>query len=224
VHKVKIHIHHKTMNISKEKTHFGVPDEPRPVVVILSGPSGAGKDSALDALEDLGVDFHRVVTATSRPPRPNETDGEDYHFVSLTLFAEMIDKDELLESALVYGDYKGVPKSEIVEPLKQGRDVVMRVDVQGAQTMAGKLPGAITIFLTAANEEELFDRLRARKMDSEEQIAIRIAYARKELADLPKFKYAIVNRHDCLEETARQLWAIITAERARTDYKKVELA
>jgi guanylate kinase len=212
------------MSTSSEKTHFGVPDEPRPVVLILSGPSGVGKDSALDALEELGVDFHRVVTATSRPPRPNETDGVDYHFVSLTHFAGMIDRDELLESALVYGDYKGVPKSEIVQPLKQGRDVVMRVDVQGAATMSKKLPGAITIFLTTANEEELFDRLRDRKTDSDEQIAIRLAYARKELTDLPKFKYAIVNRQDRLEETARQLWAIITAERARTDYKKVDLA
>jgi guanylate kinase len=117
-----------------------------------------------------------------------------------------------------------VPKSEIVEPLEQGLDVVMRVDVQGAATMSKKLPGAITIFLTTANEEELFARLRDRKTDSDEQIAIRLAYARKELADLPKFKYAIVNRQDHLEETARQLWAIITAERARTNYKKVKLA
>jgi len=212
------------MSTFTEKIHFGVPDEPRPVVLILSGPSGVGKDSALDALVELGVNFHRVVTATSRAPRTNETDGVDYHFVSLTQFAGMIDRDELLESALVYGDYKGVPKSEIVEPLKQGRDVIMRVDVQGAETMCKKLPGAITIFLTTASEEELFDRLRDRKTDSDEQIAIRLAYARKELTDLPKFKYAIVNRQDRLEETARQLWAIITAERARTDYKKVELA
>ena len=129
------------MSTSTEKTHFGVPDEPRPVVLILSGPSGVGKDSALDALVEMGVNFHRVVTATSRAPRPNETDGVDYHFVSLTQFAGMIDRDELLESALVYGDYKGVPKSEIVEPLSQGRDVIMRVDVQGAETMSQKTTG-----------------------------------------------------------------------------------
>jgi guanylate kinase len=203
--------------------HFGVPDEPRPVVMILSGPSGVGKDSALDALERLGVRFHRVVTATTRPPRPVEVDGVDYHFVSMTRFAEMIENDELIEYALVYGDYKGVPKSEIVEPLKQGIDVVMRVDVQGAETMARKLPGAITVFLTTSTEEELIRRLRDRKTDSDEQIAIRIAYARKELEKLPSFQYAVVNRHDKLEETARVLWAILTATRARTDYKRVEL-
>jgi guanylate kinase len=203
--------------------HFGVPDEPRPVVMILSGPSGVGKDSALDALERLGVRFHRVVTATTRPPRPGEVDGVDYHFVSMTRFAEMIENDELIEYALVYGDYKGVPKSEIVEPLKQGIDVVMRVDVQGAETMARKLPGAITVFLTTSTEEELIRRLRDRKTDSDEQIAIRIAYARKELEKLPSFQYAVVNRHDKLEETARVLWAILTATRARTDYKRVEL-
>ena len=203
--------------------HFGVPDEPRPVVMILSGPSGVGKDSALDALEKLGVRFHRVVTATTRPPRPGEVDGVDYHFVSMTRFAEMIENDELIEYAIVYGDYKGVPKSEIIEPLKQGVDVVMRVDVQGAETMARKLPGAITVFLTTSTEEELIKRLKERKTDSDEQIAIRIAYARKELEMLPKFQYAVVNRHDRLEETARVLWAILTATRARTDYKRVEI-
>ena len=203
--------------------HFGVPDEPRPLVIILSGPSGVGKDSALDALETLGVDFHRVVTATTRPPRKGEVDGKDYHFVSITRFAEMIENDELLEYAIVYDDYKGVPKNEIVEPLRQGRDVIMRVDVQGAETMARKLPGAITIFLTTATEEELITRLRDRKADSDEQIAIRIARARKELAELPNFKYAVVNRHDLLSETARILRAIMMAERARTDYRRVEL-
>ena len=203
--------------------HFGVPDEPRPVVIILSGPSGVGKDSALDALEKLGVTFHRVVTATTRPPRPGEVDGVDYHFVSMTRFAEMIENDELIEYALVYGDYKGVPKSEIIEPLKSGVDVVMRVDVQGAETMSKKLPGAVTVFLTAPTEAELIKRLKDRKTDPDEQIAIRIAYARKELEMLPKFQYAVVNRHDRLEETARVLWAILTATRARTDYKRVEI-
>ncbi|NOZ72630.1 MAG: guanylate kinase [Chloroflexi bacterium] len=209
---------------SSSFSEYGVPDEPRPIVMILSGPSGVGKDSALDALEALGVRFHRVVTATSRAPRPNEVDGRDYHFVSLTRFAEMIDNDELLEYALVYGDYKGVPKSEILDPLARGEDVIMRIDVQGAATMAKKLRGAITVFLTTSTEEELIQRLHERKMDSEEQIAIRIAYARKELAELRKFKYAVINRHDKLEETAKVLWAIMTAEKARTDYRRVELA
>ncbi|MCO6453422.1 MAG: guanylate kinase [Caldilineales bacterium] len=208
-------------NIAPTKPHFGVPDEPRPLVMILSGPSGVGKDSALDALEELGVDFHRVVTATSREPRPNEVDGQDYHFVKLSRFAQMIENDELLEYALVYGDYKGVPKSEIVEPLARGQDVIMRVDVQGAATMARKLPGALTVFLTTATEEEMVSRLRGRKTDSEEQIAIRVAYARKELAELPKFQYAVVNHHDSLEKTAKVLWAILEAARARTDFRRV---
>ncbi len=203
--------------------HFGVPNEPRPVVLILSGPSGVGKDSALDALEELGVNYHRVVTATTRGPRPSEAEGVDYHFVSLTRFAEMMENDELLEYALVYGDYKGVPKREIVEPLRAGQDVIMRVDVQGAETMSRKLPGSILVFLTTATEDEMVTRLRDRKTDSNEQIAIRVAYARKELAVLPKFKYAVVNRHDRLQDTARELWAIITAERSRTDYQRVDI-
>lgn len=216
-----------SMNTSSSNSpsfsEYGIPNEPRPIVMILSGPSGVGKDSALDALESLGVHFHRVVTATSRAPRPNEVDGRDYHFVSLTHFAEMIDHNELLEYALVYGDYKGVPKSEILDPLARGEDVIMRIDVQGAATMAKKIPGAITVFLTTATEDELIQRLRDRKTDSEEQIAIRIAYARKELAELRKFKYAVINHHERLEETAKIIWAIITAEKARTDYRRVEL-
>lgn len=203
--------------------HFGVPDEPRPVVMILSGPSGVGKDSAIDALEQLGVDFHRVVTVTTRAPRANEVEGVDYHFVSMTRFAEMIENDELLEYALVYTDYKGVPKNEIAEPLTRGQDVIMRVDVQGAATMAQKLPGAITVFLTTATEEEMITRLRERKTDSDEQIAIRVAHARKELRELPKFQYAVVNRHEKLEETARILESIIIAQRARTDYTRVRI-
>ncbi len=203
---------------------FGVPIGPRPVVMILSGPSGVGKDSAIDALQALGqVDFHRVVTATSRAPRPGEVDGKDYHFVSLTRFAEMINRDELLEYAIVYNDYKGVPKREITEPLQRGQDVIMRVDVQGAATMARILPGACTVFLTTATEQELLQRLRDRQTDSEEQIAIRMAHARKELAELAKFTYVVVNHRDHLDHTARILWAILEAERARTNYQRVAL-
>lgn len=198
-------------------------DEARPVVMILSGPSGVGKDTALDALEALGVCFHRVVTATTRAPRVGEVDGRDYHFISLSRFAQMIENNELLEYALVYGDYKGVPKSEITEPLTRGEDVIMRVDVQGADTMAGKLPGAITVFLTTATEDEMVARLRGRRSDSEEQIAIRVAYARKEMAELPKFQYVVVNRSDRIGETARTLWAILEATRARTDYHRLEI-
>lgn len=209
--------------ISAADSHFGVPDEARPIVMIISGPSGVGKDSAIDALETLGVSFHRVVTATTRPPREDEIDGRDYHFVTLARFAQMIEQDRLLEYATVYGDYKGVPKSEILTPLSRGEDVIMRVDVQGAATMAAKLPGAITVFLTTSSEEELVQRLHDRKTDSREQIAIRVAHARKELAELPKFKYFIINRHEQLQETAKVLWAIMTAEKSRTDYQCVQL-
>lgn len=210
-----------TAAMTPPSDHFGVPDEPRPVVMILSGPSGVGKDSALDALRRLGVDFHRVVTVTTRAPRPNEVDGRDYHFVSLGRFAAMIENGELLEYALVYGDYKGVPKSEIAVPLAQGRDVIMRLDVQGAATMAAKLPGVVTVFMTTATEAEMIERLRSRRTDSEEQIAIRVAHARRELAELPKFDYAVVNRQDRIEETARILWAILTATRVSTRYRRV---
>ncbi|MCB0112736.1 MAG: guanylate kinase, partial [Caldilineaceae bacterium] len=103
----------------------------RPVLVVLSGPSGVGKDATLELMKRRDLPFHFVVTATTRPRRPNEADGIDYHFVGVGDFAEMIDEGELLEYAVVYGDYKGIPKKHVREALASGHDVIMRIDVQG---------------------------------------------------------------------------------------------
>ena len=140
-------------------------NEPRPVLVVLSGPSGVGKDATLDLLRASGHPFHFVVTATTRPIRPGEVDGVDYHFVSVGEFAEMIEKGELLEYAVVYGDYKGIPKEHVREALASGKDVIMRIDVQGAATIRKLVPNAVTIFLTAESEAELVRRLQERKTE-----------------------------------------------------------
>ncbi len=169
-------------------------NQPRPVLVVLSGPSGVGKDATLDMLRASGHPFHFVVTATTRPIRPNEVDGRDYHFLSVGEFAEMIEKNELLEYAVVYGDYKGIPKEQVRAALASGKDVLMRIDVQGAATIRKLVPNAITIFLNAESEEELVRRLQERKTESADNLKMRIATARQELKRIMEFDYVVVNR------------------------------
>ena len=167
--------------------------------------------------------FYFVVTATTRPRRENEIDGVDYHFISMTDFATMVDNDELLEYAMVYGDYKGIPKQHVRDALASGRDVIMRIDVQGAATIRRVVGGAITVFMTAPSEEELVMRLQRRKTESEDQLKLRIATARKELQRVNEFDYVVVNQEDHLDDTARQIMAIIAAEKCRVHWKPVEL-
>ena len=195
----------------------------RPVLVVLSGPSGVGKDATLELMKRRDLPFHFVVTATTRQRRPNETDGVDYHFVSVGDFAEMIDAGELLEYAVVYGDYKGIPKKHVREALASGKDVVLRIDVQGAATIRSLIPNAVTIFLAAESEDKLIERLRERKTESADNLKMRIATARQEMARISEFDYVVVNREDELETTVDHVISIIHAEKCRVDWTPVVL-
>ena len=195
--------------------------QPRPVLVVISGPSGVGKDATLQLMKDLNQAFYFVVTATTRPKRPNEVEGVDYHFVSMAEFARMIEEGELLEHAMVYGDYKGIPKKHVREALASGKDVIMRIDVQGAATMRKLIPDAVTIFLTSESEEELVRRLQQRKTEDPGKLAMRIATARRELRRVEEFDYVVVNRIDRLHETAEHVRIIIAAEKCRVDWTPV---
>lgn len=197
--------------------------EPRPVLVVLSGPSGVGKDATLALMKQRMESFYFVVTATTRPIRPNEVDGKDYHFVSVGEFADMIENNELLEWALVYGDYKGIPKKHVRQALDSGKDVIMRIDVQGAATIRKLVPEAVTIYLTAQNEDELVQRLLERKTDPPDQLRMRIATARQELKRIRDFKYVVVNRENELSETVDRVLGIIMAEKSRVDWKPIRL-
>lgn len=198
-------------------------NEPRPILVVVSGPSGVGKDATINELKRSGHPFHFVVTATTREIRPEEVDGVDYHFVSMGDFADMIERDELLEHAVVYGDYKGIPKQQVRDALASGKDVILRIDVQGAATIRKLVPNVITIFLNAESEEELIRRLRDRKTETEGKLKMRIATARQELKRLKEFDYAVVNRVNKQEETANAVLSIIFAEKSRVDWKPIEL-
>ncbi|MDX9956032.1 MAG: guanylate kinase [Anaerolineae bacterium] len=194
-----------------------------PIVIVISGPSGVGKDSVLQELQARGYPFHFVVTATSRPPRSQEIHGVDYVFVSEAEFEAMIREDALLEHALVYGQYKGVPKQQVRDALASGKDVVMRLDVQGAATVKCLLPEAVLIYLSAASEEELVARLRARASDTEAQIQRRIQTAQEELGCLGAFDYVVVNSEGALDQAVDTILAIIRSEHCRVHPRIVRL-
>lgn len=198
-------------------------NSPRPLLVVISGPSGVGKDTTLSMLKQCNFPFYFVVTATTRPIRPGEVDGRDYHFISMAEFAEMIDQGELLEYAVVYGDYKGIPKKHVRQALASGLDVIMRIDVQGAATVRKLVPNAVTIFLTAESEEELVRRLQERKTEDAGKLRMRITTARQELKRVGEFDYVVVNREQRQEETVQKVLSIIMAEKSRVDWSPVEL-
>ncbi len=197
---------------------FSLPPR-HPLLVVLSGPSGVGKDSVLQRLKARGAAFHFVVTATTRPPRPGERHGVDYYFYSPEEFARLIEQDELMEWSIVYGDYKGIPKKPVRDALARGQDVIMRIDVQGAQKVRRLCPQAVLIFLTTETEEELVQRLRRRATETEDALALRIAMARKELEHLPEFDYAVVNRDGHLDEAVDAVLAIVQAEHHRVQHR-----
>lgn len=195
----------------------------QPLLIVISGPSGVGKDSVIQRMKSRQLDFHFVVTATTRPKRPDEVDGVDYHFVSHDEFAEMIEQDELLEYAIVYNDYKGIPKEQVRQALDSGQDVVMRIDVQGAETIRNLCPEALLIFLSTRTEEDLIERLKARKTETKEGLKLRIATARQELRRIDLFDYYVINEDQRLDNTVDNILAIITAEHHRTEPRQVTL-
>ena len=194
-----------------------------PLLIVISGLSGVGKDTVVDRMKARNVPFHFVVTATTRPPRPEETPGVDYFFVSVSEFAAMIEQGELLEYAFVYGDYKGVPKEQVRQAFASGHDVVMRLDVQGAATIRQLAPEAILVFLIAGSEEEMVSRLRERQSDTEEAIKLRVATARQELKRIDEFDYVVVNPHSHVDAAVDTILAIIEAEHSRVNQRRVEL-
>jgi guanylate kinase len=167
--------------------------------------------------------FRFVVTATTRPPRPDEEYGVDYFFHSKAKFAEMIERGELMEYALVYDDYKGIPKEQVRQALASGVDVVMRLDVQGAATVRRLSSEALLIFLTASSQSEMVRRLEARMTESPEALKLRIATARQEMQRMGEFDYAVINAENRLDETVDTILAIIKAEHCRVHHRKVTL-
>ena len=182
---------------------------------IVSAPSGAGKTSLVSALLAGNADIDLSVSYTSRPPRPGEEDGKDYHFVSRETFLDMAKHGDFLESAEVYGNLYGTSQSWLEKKIASGRDILLEIDWQGAAQVRSKFPNAISIFILPPALQALEDRLKGRKQDSAEVIARRIASAREDVAHVVEFDYVIIN--DKLDDALQQLRAVVTAAGLRRD-------
>ena len=188
-----------------------------PLLVVISGPSGVGKDTLLQRLKERGFDFAFVVTMTTRPRRDSEIDGRDYFFVSHATFTQMIESDGLLEYSKVYGDYKGIPKDQVRHAWASGKDVIMRIDVQGAAKIRSIVSNAVTIFLVPDSEEELVRRLTERKTETPDGLTRRIATAREEMKRLCEFDYVVVNPANQVDQAVDTIISIIAAEHCRVE-------
>ena len=194
--------------------------KPEPLIVIISGLSGSGKDTVINRLKDISaIDFHFVVTCNTRKRRENEVDGKDYHFISREKFLSMIENGEMLEHSVVYDDLKGVPRFEIENAFAVGKDMILRLDFQGMQKIKAVYPQAISIFILPPDAENWIERLRSRQTETEESLKIRIRTAEKELAQIGGFDYVVVN--DEVDQAAGDILTILQAEHMRSSNRKV---
>ena len=183
-------------------------------LIVVSGPSGAGKGTVCSAFLKEHEDVAYSVSATTREPRAGEQEGVNYYFLSRGEFEAMIENGELLEWAEVYGNYYGTPLKKIEEKLSKGQDILLEIDTQGALNVQKKFPDGVYVFILPPSIEELAKRLRGRGTDSEEAVERRLAAAAGEIAVAREYTYTIVN--DTVEHSVQTLAAIVSAEHART--------
>lgn len=199
-----------------------IPKAP-PLLFVLSGPSGVGKDAVITSLKRQRVKMHFAVTVTTRPMRSTEVEGVDYYFVSPEVFAEMRDRGDLLEWAVVHGNLYGTPLPQIRRFMQQGEDVLLKIDVQGAAQVKNRVPNAVFIFLAPPSLQELIRRLCDRGTETGRDLQRRIANAREELRRLADYDYVVVNREGRLHEAVEQIKSIVTAERLRVRPRAIRL-
>lgn len=204
-------------------TWAGAEARPRGLLFVLSGPSGVGKDEIARILREDGVPFAWIVTAVTRPPRPDERHGVHHLFVTLEEFQRMIARGELLEWSEVYGQWYGTPRDQVERALAAGQDVLLRIDVQGAAKVRSAMPEAILIFLAPPSLEELLQRRARRNTETPEQAELRTRLVPWEMEQRWKFDYLVVNHHNRQREAADQVKAIITAEHCRVRRLRREL-
>ena len=192
----------------------------RPLLIVISCPSGVGKDAVLARMKEWGHSLHFAVTVTTRPQRRGESNGVDYHFVSRETFEEMVKGEELLEWAQVYGNFYGVPRRQVEEALDRGSDVLIKVHVQGAATIKQAMPHALLIFIAPPSMEVLEKRVRQRNTESAIDLERRVATAHEEMRQLEMFDYVVVN--DRIDQAVAQIDAIITAEKDPRNTGEVE--
>lgn len=187
-----------------------------PLLITISGPSGVGKDSLMRALAESDPRLERVVTATSRPPRSDEEDGVAYFFLTKNEFERRVATGDFVEHAEVHGDYKGVLKAELERILRDGRDPLLQVDVQGAATIRSLIPQALTIFVKPESMEALIERRKRRGSMSDEEAERRAQDAHDELARADEFDHVVINKTGDLSDSVEEVARIIAEERSRS--------
>ena len=194
-----------------------------PLLVVLSGPSGAGKDAVLNRLKQSGLDFCHVTTMTTRPMRTREIDGTDYYFVTVEHFQQLIRAGGLMEYAEVYGNWYGVPKSQVTSGLDAGKDVILKIDVQGAATVRKMASNALFIFMVPGSFEELQERLSQRMTESTPEMELRLKTAADEMKQGNGFDRQVVNSKDNLEQAVADIDATIAEEKGRAGRAPIQI-
>jgi guanylate kinase len=205
----------------KSEPQFDLP--PKSLLIVLSGPSGAGKDAVLNRMKKSGYPAQFITTITTRPKRAKEKNDVAYHFVSVKTFQQMIKNKELLEWANVYGNWYGVPREPVMQALDQGRDTIIKIDIQGAATIKKLLPQAVFIFLMPPSMEELATRLKDRQTESHLDLDRRLETAEEEIRQLALFDYVVFNKREEIAQAVSAIKAIITAEKHRLIHRGISL-
>jgi len=202
---------------------------PGAMLIIISGPSGVGKDTIIDALRQREIeegrdgDRYYVVTCTTRAPRNGEVDGVNYHFMSRDAFLEMHASRGFLEANEVHGNWYGSPRAPVRDALVAGRDVILKIDVQGAQVVKEQVTAAFLIFIVPPTLETLFERLRSRATESADQLEVRQRDAAIELARQDDYDHIVVNETGEVQRTADEIEKVIAAEHARHPDRRVRV-
>lgn len=192
------------------------------LLILISGPSGTGKGTVCDLLQQKHPEISYSISATTRQPRPGEQDGVNYYFYTKEKFQEMIDQGQLLEWAEVYGNFYGTPKQKVLDRLEAGEDILLEIDTQGALNVMKVMPEGLFIFLLPPSLEELAARLKGRGTETEESLHRRLGAAVDEIKLATKYRYVVVN--DKVEDAQETIAKIIEAEHHRSDLNENLLA
>jgi guanylate kinase len=195
----------------------------KPLVIVISGPSGVGKDAILNRLKEEKCFFEFITTVTTRRKRANEKNQIDYNFISIEEYRDLLKNDGLLESAEVYGNWYGVPKAPVKEALTNGKDVIIKVDVQGAANIKRILPEAVFIFIMPPSMEELSNRLTRRSTETPSDLSVRLNTAESEMQQIAGFDYIVQNPCNEINTAIKDILAIVRSEKCRVKQRNIQL-
>jgi guanylate kinase len=211
------------MSNASQSDQLGQINTANPLVIVVSGPSGVGKDAILNRMKQKGYPFIFITTLTTRPRRNSEKHQVDYHFISVEEFQELLKSDGLLEWANVYGNWYGVPKEPVKEALGRGLDTIIKVDVQGAANIKKILPNAIFIFILPPSMSELSNRLTQRCTETAADLSVRLKTAEVEMQQINHFDYSVMNPCNDIDSAIQDILAIVKAEKCRVNPRRIKL-